>query len=98
MRLDFLLILLPDAPPVSGFFHMGAGERAKAGPRSKFWRAWVIANGAPPRKRQTLSRSIFKGKIFEVLIGDVTKTFDGREHPSCGVYSTVKEILKRIYP
>jgi hypothetical protein len=90
--------LVPDGGRVLKFFHMGIGDKPKAGPRSEYRRAWVIANDAPPKKRQTLSRSIFLGKIFEVQIADVKRRHDGREHPACVVYSVIKDILKRTYP
>lgn len=83
---------------VCGFFHLGNGDKPKAGPRSEYKRAWTIANGGPPRKRQELSPRAFKDKVFDVEIGDVRKRFDGQEHPKCSVYSTVKKILLRTYP
>jgi hypothetical protein len=90
--------LVPGGEPVCGFFHMGRGERPAAGRRSNYWRAWVIANGDQPRRRQMLSTRVFKWKIFEVRIEDVTKRFDQSEHPEGAIYSTVKEILRRRYP
>lgn len=90
--------ILLSGKPVWGFFHMGRRERATAGRRSNYWRAWVIANGDGPRRRQVLSPRVFKGKIFEVRIEDVTKRFDQSEHPEGAIYSTVKEIIRRKYP
>jgi hypothetical protein len=90
--------LLPDVGPVWGFLHMGRGERPSAGRRSDYWRAWVIANGGPPRRRQTLSVRVFKGKIFEVRVGDVTQRYDQSAHPEGAIYSTVKGITRRTYP
>jgi hypothetical protein len=84
--------------PVWGFFHLGRGEKSKAGRRSNYWRAWVIANGGPPRRRQTLSARVFNRKIFEVRIEDVTKRFDQSDHPEVAIYSTVKHIIRRTYP
>ena len=81
-----------------GFFNLGQGEMPRAGRRSRYWRAWVIANGAQPRKRQVLSPRVFKGKIFEVEIDTVKHGQDGRKHPIAAQYSTVKEILARRWP
>jgi len=94
-RLKFHLF---DGAPVYGFLHLGRGEEPKAGPGSEYRRAWVIANAAPPKKRQTLSKRVFKGKIFLVRIDDTTRRFDGRTHPDGQIYSTVKEILQRLCP
>jgi len=84
--------------PVCAFLNLGNREKSKAGRRSRYWRAWVIANGEQPRKRQVLSPRVFKGKIFEVEIGTVKRAHDGREHPVAAQYSTVKEILERRWP
>jgi hypothetical protein len=81
---------------VGGFIHLGQGESTKAGQRSRYRRAWIIANGEPPKKRQVLSERIFVGKFFEVQIGTVEKAHDGRDHPVGGRYSTVTEILRRL--
>src|SRR5437773_1338084 len=61
-------------------------------------RDWIIANGEQHRKRQTLSQRVFINKIFRVRIDDVKKRHDGREHPDAEVYSTVKEIIARLWP
>jgi hypothetical protein len=69
-----------------------------AGPRSEYRRAWIIATGEQPRRRQILSARVFVGKIFEVRVDDVVRRFDGREHPKGGIYSIVREIVRRTYP
>src|SRR5262245_52607178 len=84
--------LLSSDQQVVGFFHLGRGESPKAGRRSKYMRAWIIANKAPPTKRQTLSTRVFRGKIFEVEIHTVDHSYDQREHPPGMQYSTVSEI------
>ena len=78
--------------------HLGSKPKPVVGQRSKYRRAWIIANGEQPRKRQTLSRRVFVGKVFEVEIGNVERSHDGREHPKAAVYSVVREIVRRTYP
>jgi len=95
-RLKFSL--LPDGGPVYGFFHLGRRDNPHAGRGSKYHRAWTIANDKAPMKRQTLSSRIFTKKIFQVEVSDVAKSHDGRVHHEAAVYSTVKQILSRIYP
>jgi hypothetical protein len=80
------------------FLHLGSKEKPVIGQRSKYRRAWIIANGEQPRKRQTLSRRVFVGKVFEIEIGDVQRGYDGREHPKAAVYSVVRDIVRRTYP
>ena len=95
-RLGFKI--LGERDGVFCFLHLGNGEAPKAGPRSEYYRVWVLATGHTPRKRQTLSKRVFKGKGFKVRIGDTTRRFDGRNHPDGQIYSTVKEILQRTFP
>jgi hypothetical protein len=95
-QLDFQI--LPNGEPICGFLHLGNKEWSSAGPNSEYRRAWIIAAGQAPRKRQTMTCRVYKGKIFEVRIGDTCRRFDGRSHPEPAVYSTVKEILRRTYP
>jgi hypothetical protein len=90
--------LLSNGHPVWGFLNLGSKKEPHAGRRSEYWRAWVIAHGSQPRKRQTLTARVFKGKLVMVRIGDVTRRFDGRDHSSEAIYSTVKQILRRTYP
>jgi hypothetical protein len=90
--------MMQTGQPVWGIFYLGRGEKSKAGRRSNYWRAWVIANDGPPRRRQMLSARVFKGKNSEVRIEDVTRRFDQSEHPEGAIYSTVKHIFRRTYP
>ena len=95
-RLD--CIRVSDQVPISGFFNMGNGQRPAAGRGSRYWKTWVMATGAQPRKRQTMSRREFVGKVFRVKIGDTSRDFEGREQPDGAVYSTIKEFLARTGP
>ena len=95
-RLEFRIV--PDGGEVYGFFHLGRGDRPHAGPNSEYRRAWTIAAGAAPRKRQTLSEKIFKGKLFEVELGDVTRRADQSTHANAATYSVIRRILRRTYP
>ena len=95
-RLKFRLV--PEGGLVCAFFNLGNGEKPKVARGSEYRRAWTIANGEQPRKRQVCSKRVFVEKIFRVCIGDVTKRHDGREHHDAEIYSTVKEILARLWP
>jgi hypothetical protein len=83
---------------VAGFFHMGKGEKPTAGRRSRYYAAWIEAYGEKPKKRQVMSSRVFEGKIFKVRIWDTTKRHDRGEHSEAAIYSTVKEVLKRMWP
>lgn len=90
--------LLDERTRVCGFFNLGSEKLPKAGRKSLYWRVWVMANGAQPRKRQRLSRSVFVDKFFRVRIGDVTKRYDNTEASEPEIYSTIQEWIARIGP
>ena len=83
---------------IYGFLNLGTGAKPAAGRGSNYRRAWVIANGEAPRKRQVLRTKVFEGKVFQVLIGDVSKGSDGSEHPEPEKYSTIERIISRRWP
>ena len=90
--------IIPEGPHVYGFFNLGCGDKPYAGRGAEYRRAWVEASGDVPRKGQRLGHSVFRDKIFRVRVDDVTCRHDGRAHHEGDVYSTVKEIVKRIWP
>jgi hypothetical protein len=95
-RLKFWIV--PEGPHVFGFLNLGSEDKPRVGRGSEYRRAWIEASGAAPRRRQGLAHSVFRGKIFQVRIDDVSCRHDGRAHHQADVYSTVKEIIKRTWP
>jgi hypothetical protein len=87
--------LLEGEKEVYGFFNLGRGAKPKAGRRSRFFEAWTMANGGAPRKRQTMTARVFRGKVFRVAIADVDRNCDGKPHHPSAIYSTVKRILEK---
>src|SRR6266851_3503147 len=61
-RLEFRLLL--EGEPVFAFLNLGNREKPHAGRRSEYRRAWTIASGEQPRKRQAMSPRVFVSKIF----------------------------------
>jgi hypothetical protein len=87
--------LIDEEEEIYGFLNLGRRERPHAGRRSRYWAEWTLANGATPRKRQEMSPRVFRGKVFLVEVGDVTKAGDGKSHQACAIYSTVKKIIEK---
>jgi hypothetical protein len=90
--------LLYDDVAVCGFLNLGNEKRSKAGRKSLYWRVWVMANGAQPQKRQTLSRSVFVDKFFQVRIGEPKRRYDNTEPSEAEKYSTVQEWIACVGP
>jgi hypothetical protein len=91
-------LLEADLAEVVGFFHLGRGEKSRAGRGSRYYRFWVEANGGPPRRGRVMTERIFKGKVFKVLVADTTTRFDGSRHHQSEIYSTVRDVLERVGP
>ena len=87
--------LIEGGQEIYGFLNLGRGPTPHAGRRSRYWQAWTLASGAPPRKRQTMTARVFRGKVFLVEVSDVTQTGDGKPHHPSAIYSTVKGIIER---
>lgn len=94
-RLRCALVVDPEKK-ICCFLNLGNLEKPTAGRRSNYRRAWVIANGEQPKRRQILSKRTFVGKIFLVSIGDVANDMDGRELADFEKYSVIQEIKARL--
>lgn len=74
------------------FPSQSAGRRG-----SGFYREWTVANrGVPPRRRDRMALSKFKGKLFRVRVKTVERSWDGRTLPPSLFYSKVGEILELL--
>lgn len=74
------------------FLNLGSREKPNASRRSRYWAAWVQANGGPPQRRDRLSPRVFSRRIALVEIGDTTK--DAKQMPVIGegAYSVVRDV------
>lgn len=97
-KCELKYMLIPSGEIVFGFFNLGTGEKPIPARGSEYRRAWIIASGNQPKKRQKLSHRMFVGKVFEIRIDYTTRTWDQRKHAAQEQYSTVKEILSRRWP
>jgi hypothetical protein len=67
---------------------------ANAGAKSKFTRAWEVANGAPPKRRERMSLVVFRHRLFLVAVRDVQH--DRMQRKLARPYSIVDSILERL--
>lgn len=88
--------VFPENDFVCAFLNLGVGQNPTVGHGSEYRRAWIVANGSQPSKRQVMSARVFKNKVFRVRVDDVTRCSDGREHLALEVYSVVKEIKAKV--
>jgi len=66
----------------------------KVGGKSKFVRAWEVANGGPAKRRDRLKLNVFRSRMFVIDVGDVDR--DRRQVKLPRPYSVVRAIVERI--
>jgi hypothetical protein len=66
----------------------------KVSARSKFMRAWEVANGGPAKRRDRLKLNVFRGRMFVIDVGDVDR--DRNQVKLAKPYSVVRALVERI--
>lgn len=92
-RLAFSSPLVHEGITIYAFMNLGNGKRCP-GRRSRYWKAWTMANGNPPRRGQKMTPRVFMHKWFKVSVRDVTHDADQKPHGAAAVYSKVHAILE----
>ena len=92
--------LLCESKRVCAFFNMGANpERPQAGPQSRYFHAWSLANGERPRARQKLDPSVFlDGQTFKVEVTDCRENTEGQQKDDSLIYSRVASVVSAELP
>ncbi|PYM27938.1 MAG: hypothetical protein DMD80_13900 [Candidatus Rokuibacteriota bacterium] len=65
-------------------------------PSSRFFRAWCVASGGPPRRRDRMGLDVFKHRLFRVRVRDVDRDRSGQPLPAAARYSIVDMLLERL--
>ena len=98
LRVEFTLTDEPIL--VSAFFNFGSDRnRPQVGRRSKYYKAWVPANGEHPRKWQKMSLDIFlEGPFFEAEVEPCKMDEQGQLKPNAEMYSIVTKLISARWP
>jgi len=98
VRLEFALV--NESVSVSAFFNLGDDPNGyRVGRQSRFYKAWVIANGEHPRKGQLMDLDVFlEGQFFQVVVADSGKDAERKNKNPAEVYSIVTQILSAVRP
>ena len=96
IRLEFALV--HESISVSAFFNLGNDPNGfKIGRQSRFYKAWVIANGEHPRKGQLMDLEVFlEGQFFQVIVADSQRDAERKEKNAAEVYSIVTHVLSAV--
>jgi hypothetical protein len=98
LRVEFATVHEPGG--VSAFFNLGS-DRLKQyiGRQSKYFQAWTLANGGPPRKGEQMSPHVFlEGQFFLVTVEDSRLKTDGTEKADAEVYSRITKFHSAEHP
>jgi hypothetical protein len=94
---------------ISMFLNFGRGDRPEVKRNSKFFKAWCVANGAPPKLGQHMLPGMFMNKRFSVRVEDATLSAELQKNPDGTlskdrapkkegeIYSRVIELLRLIH-
>ena len=98
LRIEFALV--HESVSVSAFFNFGNDPDAyRIGRQSRFYKAWVIANGEHPRKGQKMAPEVFlDGQFFEVEVETSDRDSDGKPKQEAEVYSRITRIISATRP
>lgn len=96
--------LMDERGEVSCFLNLGNRKEAPyVGRRSRYYKAWSLANGGPPHKGEPMSADIFLDKCFLAVIEDSTlgaelgENHERKPKPAGEVYSIISELRELVY-
>ncbi len=98
VRIEFALTTEPGF--VSAFFNMGDDRSGpRVGRQSRYYKAWVLANGGHPRKGQEMTPEVFlEGQFFEVEVEMCSQGADGAPKACAEAYSRITKIISAFVP
>lgn len=79
------------------------GRWAGIAPASRYFRAWVVAAGGPPKRRDRMGLDVFRNRLFEIDVRTVDHDArrskehpEGRPLPPAAQYSVVDRLVERL--
>jgi hypothetical protein len=76
------------------FLNLGSEEKPHATRRKNYWRAWSLANGGAPKRKDRLSPRVFIRRYARVDVGDTQKTFQQNAITSDDAYSVIRDVVE----
>jgi hypothetical protein len=76
------------------FLNLGNGEEPRVTRRKNYWKAWIAANGAQPKRRDRTSPRIFVKRYAVVVVADTTKDFRQQNVSEEHAYSVIREVVR----
>jgi hypothetical protein len=76
------------------FLNLGSRAKPKAGRRTRYWAAWVNANGGPPKRDDKIAPRVFKGRYALVKVGDTAKNHLQKSISADQCYSVIRDVIE----
>ena len=98
LRVEFALV--DEVGSVSAFFNFGQNRNGgKLGRHSRYFKAWVTANGELPKRGQAMTPDVFlEGQFFQVEVANCDTDSEGNPKPDAEVYSRITKIISARWP
>jgi hypothetical protein len=78
--------------PLTWFMNLGSGDKPRVTRRSKYWSAWIAANGGTPKRQDRMSSRVFERRYATVVVSDTTR--DSRQELTAKelAYSVIRDV------
>jgi hypothetical protein len=86
--------LMNVAARVTWYLNLGSREKAHIGRRSKYWAAWVKANGGPPKRGDRVSPRVFQARHALVTVEDTSKNHRQEVIAAEQSYSVIRDVVE----
>ena len=87
-------LLMETAARLTWFLNLGSRAKPRASRRSRYWVAWVQANGGPPKRGDRLAPRVFMGRLAIVRVEDTSKTHACGKVESEQAYSVIRDVIE----
>jgi hypothetical protein len=77
---------------VTWFLNLGNRDKPNASRRSRYWAAWLKANGGSPQRRDRLSPRVFTGRMALVELRNTVKNTRQTPVAAADSYSVVHDV------
>ncbi len=71
-------------------------KRGKWGPSHKYWLCWTLAAGRRPQRRDRMSTTIFRNKVFRARVRTVLHTAQKQVRTAAQRYSLVDCLVEVV--
>jgi hypothetical protein len=76
------------------YLNLGSGDKPRASRRTRYWDAWVKANGGLPGRKDRLSPKVFMRRYAVVVVEDTGKNLQQVAITQEWAYSVIRDVVR----